>query len=123
VKPGAIATPIFGKAQKESKPLIDEDADSPYAWLVRNVDSTLDAVQTRAISPYFTSLPIAHAVTSPFPQTKYYVGADAVLLGIFRPLMHDWVWDWLFESILSIQNRLILGQKANVETHKIKKIK
>jgi NAD(P)-dependent dehydrogenase (short-subunit alcohol dehydrogenase family) len=72
VEPGAVATPMFGKARPGP-------IDSPYPHL-RRLRARLSALLTKATSPYVVGALIRQIVEGESWQLRYLVGPDAVSL-------------------------------------------
>jgi NAD(P)-dependent dehydrogenase (short-subunit alcohol dehydrogenase family) len=81
VEPGAIATPIFGKAKPGLK-------DSPYLHQ-RRLGAIFSALSKKATSPYVVAAQIQRIVEGDSWQLRYPVGADAVSLMKWRASKTD----------------------------------
>lgn len=80
VQPGAIATPIWEKAQQEKERVLagmSERARELYAPDLAAVDGMIDESAGRAIPPERVARTIATALTARRPRTRYRVGLDS----------------------------------------------
>jgi NAD(P)-dependent dehydrogenase (short-subunit alcohol dehydrogenase family) len=67
VEPGSIQTPMFEKAELESK---HRKSSSVYSELLDTSVKTIHALQERGSSSQCVSMVISHAIESKFPQTR-----------------------------------------------------
>jgi NAD(P)-dependent dehydrogenase (short-subunit alcohol dehydrogenase family) len=136
IKPGSIKTPIFEKSRTEFEQVTSSaslDLDDNSSNISAPMDSQEDlrpvydkwlklaplvseSLVGRAISPYYCSLALWHAITSPYPQTKYFVSWDSVVLCSLRPWIPDRLWDAAFLALVRI-NVQLFGKRGKALKH------
>jgi NAD(P)-dependent dehydrogenase (short-subunit alcohol dehydrogenase family) len=92
IEPGAIATPIWGKANESAAQL---ERDLPPAALehygdqVEGVKKGLAQTAKRATSPEKVADVVEHALTTSRPRARYLVGTDAKVMGSLLRVLPD----------------------------------
>jgi NAD(P)-dependent dehydrogenase (short-subunit alcohol dehydrogenase family) len=100
VEPGNIATPIWDKSIND----IEESMQSWPQGVNELYGPALDAMRRRVqrrtgIPPFLVARAVEHALTAPWPKTRYRVGRDAKLVGLFA-LLPERLRDWIIASRL-----------------------
>jgi len=93
VEPGAVATPIWDKAIKETDAL--KRAASPelrelYGWLISGIQREVARAAAKAASADSVAKAVEHAITSRRPRIRYVTGADARLWLLLNLLPDAW---------------------------------
>lgn len=105
IEPGAIATPIWDKSNKDAAAL---EAASPadmnrlYAGAIAAVRNAVAEAARRAISPEAVVAAVVHALTAPRPRTRYLVGWDAKIRALMVKLLPDRLADKLLVAALKL---------------------
>ena len=102
VKPGAITSPMFEKAQfsvGNEKGNLEQDLS--YAELTCETEKLVPILKFLSSSPHYVALCALHAIRSSFPQTRYYVGLDSMIGCRVRPFIPDVLYDWMTLTALS----------------------
>lgn len=98
IEPGAVDTPIWEKGLSLADEVVSEmppEARRIYAPYIEAARRSGKQAGRRGIAPGRVAEAIAHAVRSPRPKTRYFVGRDARLLAVARRLLPDRVMDLL----------------------------
>lgn len=99
VEPGAIATPIWGKAEEAVQDLIrhgPQEGLDLYGGLIGPMQSRF---KLHGLPPDEVAKAVAHALTSRRPKTRYIVGAEGKIYLLLKHLP-DHLRDWLIRSQL-----------------------
>jgi NAD(P)-dependent dehydrogenase (short-subunit alcohol dehydrogenase family) len=84
VEPGAVATPIWDKADDSVDALerLFDDADrEEYGWMVDQARGFVDQGRRTGVPPSRVAEAVEHALTAPRPKLRYLVGPDAKIAG------------------------------------------
>lgn len=90
VEPGAIATPIWDKADASVEALerLLDAAEGPlaadgerYRWLIDQSRGFVEEGRTKGIAPSHVADAVEHALTASRPKARYLVGTDAKIAG------------------------------------------
>lgn len=98
IEPGAIDTPIWDKGLSLADEVVGEmppEAQRLYAPYIAAARRSGQRAGRRGIAPERVAEAIAHAVRSPRPRTRYFVGRDARLRAAAMRLLPDRVTDRL----------------------------
>ncbi len=98
IEPGAIDTPIWDKGLSLADEVMNEmpaDARDRYAPYIEAARRSGEKAGRNGIAPERVAEAIAHAVRSPRPETRYFVGRDARLRAIAMRVLPDRVLDTL----------------------------
>lgn len=105
VEPGAIATPIWEKS-KQAAAEIETNANPSlrglYKDLVARVRDAVAEAERSAIGPEAVAKAVWHALTAPYPKTRYLVGTDAKIRATMQKLLPDRWQDWLLTRVLKL---------------------
>jgi NAD(P)-dependent dehydrogenase (short-subunit alcohol dehydrogenase family) len=105
VEPGAIATPIWEKSNKDAANLeaaLPVEMSRLYADVIAAVRKVVEKAAGRAIPPQVVARVVEHALTAPRPKTRYLVGADARFRAMMVKVLPDRLADWLLTRILQL---------------------
>lgn len=86
VEPGAIKTPIWSKGGAIVSDLLKRAPSEGLKPYAAAVEVTAADMKPHGIPAERVAKAVAHALTSARPKTRYPVGRDALLVGIFRHL-------------------------------------
>jgi NAD(P)-dependent dehydrogenase (short-subunit alcohol dehydrogenase family) len=105
VEPGAIATPIWEKSQRDGAAL--EAAAPPamtelYRDAIAAVKEAVVEAARRAIPPDAVARAVEHALLAPRPKTRYLVGTDAKIRALMAKVLPDRLADWLLTRIIRL---------------------
>ena len=92
VEPGAIATPIWGKAHEasaERRPSISSRELELYGTAVDALTAAAKQMEQRAVGPEEVAKVVEKALTLPRPRPRYLVGKDAKLQAWMVRLLPD----------------------------------
>jgi NAD(P)-dependent dehydrogenase (short-subunit alcohol dehydrogenase family) len=84
VEPGAVVTPIWGKADDSVDALervFSDDQRVEYAWMVDQVRGFVDEGRRTGVPPSKVADAVVHALVAPRPKLRYLVGPDAKVAG------------------------------------------
>jgi NAD(P)-dependent dehydrogenase (short-subunit alcohol dehydrogenase family) len=84
VEPGAVATPIWDKADDSVGALerLFDDADrEQYGWMIEQARGFVEEGRRTGVPPSRVADAVEHALTAPRPKLRYLVGPDAKLAG------------------------------------------
>jgi NAD(P)-dependent dehydrogenase (short-subunit alcohol dehydrogenase family) len=98
VEPGSVATPIWGKGEREADKMEDRAPESQlrlYGEKIERFRRTVRKTAERGVDPEKVADRVEHALTSPRPRTRYLVGVDANIQARMRTLLPDRVVDRL----------------------------
>jgi NAD(P)-dependent dehydrogenase (short-subunit alcohol dehydrogenase family) len=98
VEPGSVATPIWGKGEREADEMEDRAPESQlrlYGEKIERFRRTVRKTAERGVDPEKVADRVEHALTSPRPRTRYLVGVDANIQARMRTLLPDRVVDRL----------------------------
>lgn len=96
IEPGAIDTPIWEKGLSLAGDVANEmppEAQRLYTPYFEAARRTGERAGRRGIAPEQVARAIAHAVRSPRPKARYFVGRDARLRAFAMRLLPGWVID------------------------------
>ena len=96
IEPGAVATPIWGKARQDSDDLLAEvrpEARAPYAARVEAMQHFTQQWGSGGVPPERVVRAIRHALTARRPRARYPIGLDARLEGGLARLLPPWLAD------------------------------
>lgn len=105
IEPGAIATPIWAKSNKDAAML---EAASPremnrlYAGAIAAVKKVVAEAAQRAIPPDAVAIAVERALTAACPKTRYLVGTDAKIRAVMVKVLPDRLADRLLTWILKL---------------------
>lgn len=72
-----------------------------YAPLIDSIETiTSNEPKQQLVSPEHVTMAILHALTSPFPKTRYVVGIDAKLTQFLRTVFPDRLLDWGYHVLI-----------------------
>jgi NAD(P)-dependent dehydrogenase (short-subunit alcohol dehydrogenase family) len=92
IEPGAIATPIWGKANESAAQLerdLPPEALQQYGDQVEGVKKGLEQTAKRATSPEKVAEVVERALTTARPRARYLVGTDAKVMGSLLRVLPD----------------------------------
>ncbi|KAI8048668.1 hypothetical protein BDF22DRAFT_746681 [Syncephalis plumigaleata] len=105
IEPGVIETPGPSNALKELSQGLDQDSsdDLPdeYTTMTKGMHESIQSLRGTGIHPRYVAYAMAHAMQSPVPRDKYYVGTDAHLLAGFVAVIGESNVDALWRRMLS----------------------
>jgi NAD(P)-dependent dehydrogenase (short-subunit alcohol dehydrogenase family) len=84
VEPGAVATPIWDKADDSVDALellFDDRNRAEYGWMVDQARGFVDEGRRNGVPASRVAEAVEHALTAPRPKPRYLVGPDAKLAG------------------------------------------
>jgi NAD(P)-dependent dehydrogenase (short-subunit alcohol dehydrogenase family) len=84
VEPGAVATPIWDKADDSVDALervLDDTNREQYGWMVDQARGFVDEGRRTGVPPSRVAAAVEHALTAPRPKLRYLVGPDAKVAG------------------------------------------
>ena len=84
VEPGAVATPIWDKADDSVtalEHLFDDRDHAEYGWMIDQARGFVDEGRRTGVPPSRVADAVEHALTAPRPKPRYLVGPDAKLGG------------------------------------------
>lgn len=93
VEPGAVATPIWEKADQEIDALHRQAAPellSLYSRLISRIREEARRAAAKALPPEKVTDAVLHAVTARRPKTRYVIGADARFWLLLNLLPDHW---------------------------------
>lgn len=105
IEPGAIATPIWQKAEADATRLFEdssEEAHRRYRPAMEMIREHSAKSARRGIHPEVVAKAVAHALTSARPKIRYVVGTDAMMRVIANTLP-DALQDWLILNYLGLK--------------------
>lgn len=108
VEPGAIATPIWGKARKEVDAWDSgwsREMKVLYGTSFNKVKEAAIKIGAQAPSPGIVADAVIHALRSRSPKTRYLVGRDARLRAILVTLLPDRLHDWLLRKAIGLRSQ------------------
>ncbi len=108
IEPGAIDTPIWEKGLSLADEVMGDmppDARARYAPYIEAARRSGQAAGRRGITPERVAEAIAHAVRSPKPRRRYFVGRDARLRAVAVRLLPDRVLDFLTWTGMNMPRR------------------
>jgi NAD(P)-dependent dehydrogenase (short-subunit alcohol dehydrogenase family) len=101
VNPGAIDTPIWGKAHAA---VGDIGADHParmlYGGLIDGVTAAAKKAQAAAAPASAVADAVVECLNARKPRTRYFVGRDAKMMARVKWLLPDWVFDGILATYL-----------------------
>jgi NAD(P)-dependent dehydrogenase (short-subunit alcohol dehydrogenase family) len=103
IEPGAIATPIWGKAFAESDRLnrqADRGAYQVYVKLIEKIRAEAEKAARTALPVETVVKAVEHALTARRPKTRYVVGREARFWLVLNLLPDRWR-DWLILTDLN----------------------
>jgi NAD(P)-dependent dehydrogenase (short-subunit alcohol dehydrogenase family) len=83
VAPGAVATPIWDKADAVD---LSQYANTPYAPMIAKVKQYMISLGRKGLPPEQLGVAVAHALTTSHPKTRYVVAPDPIQNFIFNHL-------------------------------------
>lgn len=86
IEPGAIDTPIWGKAGDVVQKLIDGAPQAGRDLYGAAIDGLAPRYAPHGISTDAVSSAVAHALTSPHPKTRYAIGFEGAVARLLRGL-------------------------------------
>jgi NAD(P)-dependent dehydrogenase (short-subunit alcohol dehydrogenase family) len=92
IEPGAIATPIWGKANESAAQLerdLPPEARERYGDELEGVKKSLGQTAKRATSPGKVAEVVERALTTSRPRARYLVGTDAKVMGSLLRVLPD----------------------------------
>ncbi|RMF00930.1 MAG: SDR family oxidoreductase [Chloroflexi bacterium] len=92
VQPGAIATPIWKKAQTYADYLnktLPEECFRLYRTAFDDMAVSVQQAGERGVPPEKVAQTVARALTAKRPKTRYIVGADAKIAAVLKKLLPD----------------------------------
>jgi NAD(P)-dependent dehydrogenase (short-subunit alcohol dehydrogenase family) len=84
VEPGAVATPIWDKADDSVdalERLFGDDDRAEYGWMIDQARGFVDEGRRTGVPPSKVADAVEHALTAPRPKLRYLVGPDAKIAG------------------------------------------
>ncbi|KAG2495016.1 hypothetical protein HYH03_006949 [Edaphochlamys debaryana] len=108
IKASGVRTPIWDKslgASRQFMAVLEEPALQPYNSMCEEIMDLAQQADENGISPEEVAETVAHALSSPSPQTRYLIGNGAWLQMTARRLLPDWVWDKLLLTKLRRTNK------------------
>jgi NAD(P)-dependent dehydrogenase (short-subunit alcohol dehydrogenase family) len=95
IKPGGVHTPMYDKFQFTQQSDMKEEE-----VMARRAEKGRRIIPYLSIDPRFVSVAVTHAIMSAFPQSRYYVGLDSMLMSTVRPLCPDFVFDFVWSTLM-----------------------
>ena len=89
IKPGVIATPLWGKSIEENSKYFDNYGD--YSDEMKYVIANAQKNQTKGLSPQKVVDVIMKADSAEKPKLSYTVGSDAFMASIISKLPQAWI--------------------------------
>ncbi len=108
VEPGAIATPIWGKARKEVDAWDSgwsREMKALYGTSFSKVKEAASKIGAQAPSPGIVADAVIHALRARSPKTRYLVGRDARIRAILVSLLPDRLHDWLLRKAIGLRSQ------------------
>lgn len=105
IEPGAIATPIWEKSEKQAAELEAQtrpELRELYHGVVRGVRNVVKQAAERAIPAEAVALAVEKALTAARPKTRYLVGTDAKLRALMVKLLPDRLSDRVLACVLNL---------------------
>ena len=105
VEPGAVATPIWGKAEgtlHEVTGELDAQTEARYGRMLRQYAKLVARQARDGIAPERVADKVLHALRSGRPRTRYLVGADAIAIAWLRWLLPDRAFDAFVRRALGL---------------------
>jgi NAD(P)-dependent dehydrogenase (short-subunit alcohol dehydrogenase family) len=97
IEPGAVATPIWAKALRETDELsrsADPGLVQLYSRLMSNLRAETEQAARKAAPPEAVAKAVEHAIASRRPKARYVIGGDArfwLLLNLLPDAWRDWL--------------------------------
>ena len=105
VNPGAIDTPIWGKANLDAEPTgADDPARMFYGNLIDGVTLAAKKAQTDAIPASKVADAVVACMLKRKPKTRYFIGRDAKGAALFKRILSDRMFDAVLGSFLKRKN-------------------
>lgn len=99
IEPGAIDTPIWNKGASIINSLVGKAPKQEMALYSAVIEAMQRTMKPHGIPPERVAEAVAHALSSRHPRTRYAIGRDGLLGGIFR-LLPDRLRDRIYLSNL-----------------------
>jgi NAD(P)-dependent dehydrogenase (short-subunit alcohol dehydrogenase family) len=101
INPGAIDTPIWGKAQVEAGTITaDHPSRDLYGDLIDGVTAAALKAQANAVPASEVADAVIACMTKPKPRTRYYIGSDAKSGLIAKWLLPDRMFDAMLARMI-----------------------